>query len=34
MAYLKRRKIILEGLSRVTIDSIVEKQHENGKTFS
>ena len=33
MAYLKRRKIILEGLSRVTIDSIVEKQHENGKTY-
>lgn len=33
MAIFKRRKSILEGLSRVTIDSIVEKQHENGKTY-
>ena len=33
MAIFKRRKNILEGLSRVTIDSIVEKQHENGKTY-
>lgn len=33
MAIFKRRKSILEGLSRVIIDSIVEKQHENGKTY-
>mgnify|MGYP001587944731 CR=1 FL=1 len=33
MAIFKRRKNILEGTSRVIIDSIVEKQHENGKTY-
>lgn len=33
MAIFKRRKNILEGTSRVIIDSIAEKQHENGKTY-
>ena len=29
----KRKKNILEGTSTVIINSIVEKQHENGKTY-
>ncbi|MDY3002775.1 MAG: hypothetical protein SOR73_14025 [Romboutsia timonensis] len=33
MAIFKRRRDILEGRSRVSIDSIVEKQHENGKVY-
>lgn len=33
MAILKRKKVILEGRSRVLIDSIVEKQHKNGKVY-
>lgn len=33
MAIFKRRKSILEGLSRVIINSIVEKKHENGKVY-
>lgn len=33
MSYLKRRKSILEVTSRVTIDSIIEKQYENGNVY-
>ena len=33
MAIFKRKKNILEGTSTVIINSIVEKQHENGKTY-
>lgn len=33
MAIFKRRREILEGRSRVLIDSISEKQHENGKVY-
>ena len=33
MAIFRRKKDILEGVSRVTIDKIVEKKHENGKIY-
>ena len=33
MSFFRRRKSILEGVHKVTIEKIGEKKHENGKTY-